>query len=84
MVAGPYCPPLGGRTYQRASTNGNKLAGNSTASLDKVGGLPPEESLGELALPADSLGFVTLSTFTLGARLAACAVEVSGATLVFV
>jgi hypothetical protein len=38
-----------------------------------------EESLGEIARPVDSLGFVTLSTFTLGARWAACAFVVLGA-----
>ena len=27
VVAGPYCPPLGGRTYHRESIRGNRLGG---------------------------------------------------------
>jgi len=42
VVAGPYCPPLGGRTNQRASICGSRLAGISdvcgiaAASVDLV------------------------------------------------
>ena len=39
VVAGPYCPPLGGRTYHRESIRGNRLGGMLGWSLASGAGL---------------------------------------------
>jgi hypothetical protein len=69
VVAGPYCPPLGGRTNQRASMCGSRLAGISDvcgiaaasvdlavgdAAVESVAPLPPFGMVGSAPVCTDA------------------------------